>query len=273
MFDAYVSQDANKNRRRRWVGVVVTGSVLAHLVVVIAVMVAGMWKVEKNPYKGNGDILVRTFHAGVAAPPPLGSKQIKKKQKKQLIKKRLVKNRQPTKQRASLKIEQSDGGGEGPGRPDGKIGGTGDDPNAEVTSLTACKPGDICGKGIPNVPSVDVITCPGPHPSCKPKRTKIVAANMISGSRISGTSRILPPDAIKARIANEDKTQVVGAVLMCLSSTGGVSKAKMVRSTGYNAYDQKILHNVRRWRYRPYKVNGTAVPVCTSITFVYRQTR
>jgi hypothetical protein len=26
---------------------------------------------------------------------------------------------------------------------------------------------------------------------------------------------------------------------------------------------------MRKWKYRPFKVDGTPVPVCTSVTFIY----
>jgi hypothetical protein len=28
---------------------------------------------------------------------------------------------------------------------------------------------------------------------------------------------------------------------------------------------------MRNWRYKPYLVNGKAVPVCTAVTFIYSQ--
>jgi hypothetical protein len=36
-------------------------------------------------------------------------------------------------------------------------------------------------------------------------------------------------------------------------------------------YDAKIMREMRRWAYRPYTVNGKAVPVCTAATFIYAQ--
>ena len=57
---------------------------------------------------------------------------------------------------------------------------------------------------------------------------------------------------------------------MCLSSGGSVDKLQVLKSTGYAAYDSKIKSTMRSWRYRPFKVNGRAVPVCTSVTFIYR---
>jgi hypothetical protein len=46
----------------------------------------------------------------------------------------------------------------------------------------------------------------------------------------------------------------------------------MVKSTGFPAYDSKISNTIHgEWRYRPYNVNGKAVPVCTAVTFIYSQ--
>lgn len=267
MFDAYMNKDEDKNRRRRWVSVVIAGSVLAHMVVIIAITVAGMWKVEKNTFKGRTDITIRTHHVGVVAPPPLGKSSVKQHNKKVVIRKKLVTNRQPTtRQTATVKVDHNATGSDGPGREDGQVGGTGDDPNAQVTSLTACRAGELCGTGMPSVPRIE-------PPKLPPVRPKIVPANVIAGSRISGNARILPSDAVKIRIANAGDSQIVGAVLMCLSTSGAVASVKLVRSTGYNAYDQKLLRTMRSWRYRPYRVNSTAVPVCSSITFIYRQSR
>ena len=45
----------------------------------------------------------------------------------------------------------------------------------------------------------------------------------------------------------------------------------MLKSTGFGAYDSKIQSEMRSWRYRPYMMNGRAVPVCTAVTFIYSQ--
>ena len=40
-------------------------------------------------------------------------------------------------------------------------------------------------------------------------------------------------------------------------------------STRYEAYDARLVTAARAWRYRPYTVNGTPMPVCGMVTFVY----
>lgn len=44
-----------------------------------------------------------------------------------------------------------------------------------------------------------------------------------------------------------------------------------LRSTGFPAYDEKILRELRQWQYRPFLVNGKPVAVCTAVTFIYSQ--
>ena len=59
-------------------------------------------------------------------------------------------------------------------------------------------------------------------------------------------------------------------VKMCLTSGGTVQKLNVLKTTGHPAYDNKIKTKMREWKYRPFMVNGKAVPVCTSVTFIYR---
>lgn len=40
---------------------------------------------------------------------------------------------------------------------------------------------------------------------------------------------------------------------------------------GVAAYDAKIAAELAKWRYSPYEVDGKPVPVCTAVTFSYRQ--
>jgi len=53
---------------------------------------------------------------------------------------------------------------------------------------------------------------------------------------------------------------------------GAVTSVKMLKGTGFPAYDNKIQSKMNgEWKYKPYAVNGRAVPVCTAVTFIYSQ--
>ena len=65
---------------------------------------------------------------------------------------------------------------------------------------------------------------------------------------------------------------MTGTFKLCLSADGNVAAVNQIKSTGFGQYDAKILSTIRtQWKYRPYVVNGKAVPVCTAVTFIYSQ--
>ena len=85
--------------------------------------------------------------------------------------------------------------------------------------------------------------------------------------------RITPPYADKLHMVRSDKSQLIAVVQMCLNKRGTVAQLRLIKTSGYPGHDAKLLRLMRAWTYRPYEVNGRAVPVCTTVTFVYRQTR
>ena len=52
-----------------------------------------------------------------------------------------------------------------------------------------------------------------------------------------------------------------------------MSETKLLKSSGYPAYDRKIELKMKQWKFKPFLVGGAAVPVCTSATFIYNQSR
>jgi hypothetical protein len=95
---------------------------------------------------------------------------------------------------------------------------------------------------------------------------------MLEGSRIAGEKMISPDDVTKTEIQRSGKDRVIGSFKLCLTVDGGISNVNMLKSTGFPAYDSKITTKMRgEWRYKPYMVNGKAVPVCTAVTFIYSQ--
>jgi hypothetical protein len=68
------------------------------------------------------------------------------------------------------------------------------------------------------------------------------------------------------------KDRLIGSFKLCLTVAGEIGSVTQLKSTGFGAYDQKILRTIRgEWRYKPFEVNGKAVPVCTAVTFIYSQ--
>jgi TonB family protein len=88
---------------------------------------------------------------------------------------------------------------------------------------------------------------------------------------VSGEKNIIPDDVTKTEIQRSGKTQLMVPVKLCLDRSGNISSVKILKSSGFAAYDQKLIREINKWRYRPFMVNGAPSPVCSAITFIYRQ--
>jgi hypothetical protein len=99
-----------------------------------------------------------------------------------------------------------------------------------------------------------------------------VPPTALEASRIAGEKLISPDDVTKTEINRSGKDRVVGTFKLCITVDGAIQNVTMMKSTGFATYDTKIQGTIRSsWRYRPFNVNGKAVPVCTAVTFIYSQ--
>lgn len=89
--------------------------------------------------------------------------------------------------------------------------------------------------------------------------------------RIRGTKNIVPDDVTKSEIAKRHITDASGMFRLCVDETGVTEAVTQLHSTGVPDYDRKIISRMHEWAYRPFEIEGHPVPVCTSVTFHYRQ--
>jgi TonB family protein len=97
----------------------------------------------------------------------------------------------------------------------------------------------------------------------------MIAPGMLSALRISGETQLQPSAVTQNQMMREGVSRVEARVTVCVTTSGSVGSATMRTSTRYPAYDQILLAAVRDWRYRPYVVNGTQVPACSIVRFIY----
>jgi hypothetical protein len=110
---------------------------------------------------------------------------------------------------------------------------------------------------------------PTPTPPAPPKG---IAPAALEAQRVAGEKLIVPDDVTKTEIQRAGKNQLTGTYKLCLDATGNVTNVQQLRSTGFSAYDNKIVTTIRtQWRYRPFLVDGRATPVCTAVIFKYSQ--
>ena len=238
MFDNYVG--AKLARRSKWMSVIIITSIVVHAAVGGAVVVNSLWVIKK--LEPPDTELALASPPPPPPPPPAGSNKPKTEAKKivrkakETVQPDLEKKPEPE-QVQVVEDEGVEGGVEG-GVAGGVLGGV---------------EGGVLG-GVEEP---------------KEEPPKVVPQVALEAQRISGEKDIQPPNDVATQMARSGKG-TVGVVKMCLTSGGTVDKLSVLKSTNYPAYDNKIKSKMREWRYRPFQVNGKAVPVCTSVTFIYR---
>jgi TonB family protein len=98
-----------------------------------------------------------------------------------------------------------------------------------------------------------------------------VPPTLLEGYRTRGSKLIVPDDDTKLAFQESGKDKLITSYKLCVDTTGAVDRVSMLKTSGYPAYDAKIMRAMKGWGYRPYLVNGKAVPVCTAVTFIYSQ--
>jgi periplasmic protein TonB len=238
VFDNYVG--AKQVRRSKWITILIIVSISIHGVVGGAVVVKSLWSITK--LEPPDTELALSSPPPPPPPPPAGSKKPKVEAKKIVRKvKETVQPDATKKPEPEVQVVEDEGveGGVEGGQAGGVIGGI---------------EGGVIG-GVPEPP--------------KPEPPKVVPQVALEAQRISGEKEIQPPNDVATQMARAGKG-TVGVVKMCLTDGGTVKSLTMLKSTNYPAYDNKIKSKMHEWRYRPFMVNGKAVPVCTSVTFIYR---
>ena len=249
MFENYVGEKTKP--LPKWAAFVVGAAIAIHIVAVGALVIKSFWTINKLGLP-EGEVTLGA-PPPPPPPPPAGSKtkKIEKKTLKKVEEVAQVDKDKPKPEEVKNTEEDTEedgveGGVEG-GVKGGVVGGV----------LGGVEGGVLGGTGS------------GPPPPPKNDPPKIVPQRALEASRISGTTQIQPPNDVNIQIRRSGKT-AVAVFKMCLSATGRISKVNKLKSSGFAKYDSKIQGEMRRWKYKPFRVNGKAVPVCTSVTFIYK---
>ncbi len=96
----------------------------------------------------------------------------------------------------------------------------------------------------------------------------VLRNNELESRRLSGNKHI-EPDADDNAL--QAKKSAMAAVKFCVDASGKVSSTKILRSSGSDRFDQKIVREIGTWTYQPVVSEGQTVDVCTVVTFLYRR--
>ncbi|MBS1125051.1 MAG: putative TonB protein [Deltaproteobacteria bacterium] len=229
---------AKSRKAPKWAAPLLIAVTAFHIVLFVTMWIKSIWEIEmlERP-KTKYELAVAPPPPPPPPPPPGGAKpQTPQITPKKMKVKDIVQPVKIEKQEQQV-VENSGPAGEEGGEEGGVEGGV--------------VGGDINGvMGAPPPPP------PPPPPPAPPQN---VPPTLLEGSR-------------KTEIQRSGKDKIIGSFKLCINAGGAVTSVKMLKSTGFPAYDSKIQSKMNgEWKYRPYAVNGRAVPVCTAVTFIYSQ--
>lgn len=92
----------------------------------------------------------------------------------------------------------------------------------------------------------------------------------LEAQRLLGSAKIEPDAATKHAMLRAKTTRVTAAFELCVDTNGRPDSVRRLKSSGFTAYDQQLERDMRRWRFRPYVIRGTARRVCTTSAFDFR---
>jgi len=246
-------------RRKILIGVSIAG----HAALFAGVFASSVWNIEQL----DRDSKLRTSLA-VIAPPTLESGSFSPPEQKPVPRrpdppKVAVKEpRQPRPPKDDVKIEPPpgpDATGDGLGAGKGPGGGDGPPGGAPCQEPGGCQP----KVAPPPAP-------PAPPPAPQPPAPRTVAPQVLKGLRTSGETAIYPPNDVLQQMHRSGDLKTRASIKVCIGADGAVAQVGILQSTRYPAYDEALLAGARRWVYRPYTVNGRAMPACSVVTFQYQ---
>lgn len=258
MFDAVALPRSTPRSRQLFIAV----SAALHGLVVLALAVGAMWRIDKlTPDKTQTVFVKAGAPPGPPAAAPPAAAVAKKAQAPTKVRPRDL--TQPV--IAKLETDEPVMAFDGDPNATGEAGATGSGGGGGGN----CGAGPCIGVGIGDgdLPFGEIAPPKAPTP---PPAAEIIPPNMVEGLRVAGNAQIAPPEQVKVQMVREDKNQAVASVKMCLTTTGAVESLSLIKGTGYDGYDSLIRSEMQKWRYKPYRVDGRPVPVCTVVTFVFR---
>jgi TonB family protein len=246
----------------RWKSFLILGTTGAHALGLAAFVVVAFWKIDKLPVVDHSEI---KLSMALDLPPPGGpppGARLKVMKPATVPKIAPLVPVQPTPHVDTPPLAATDPAGPTGAGP---IGGGGNNIGAPPDSTeigTGKCPSPPCGDAEPE-----------PEPP-KPPVTKvapvIVLPTVAAGLRTSGNEKIYPPDSVRVSMVHEGVDTLQGTIKLCVSETGVIDSLRVLKSTGYPSYDTELLRQMRSWQYRPYRVNGAPVPMCTVEVVIYR---
>ncbi len=142
----------------------------------------------------------------------------------------------------------------------------GDSAPAETRTLAASLP--AASAQMAPRPAVD--EPPPSVPSAKPAApARNIPMTDLEALRISGDKSPSLPAGAKMIARRDGVKRITMALKLCVSDRGVPTSVSYVKSSDYADANERVMAEIRKWRFRPYLSAGQAVPVCTATLLHY----
>ena len=233
---------------RRWL---VIPSIVVHTGIIVALLFLGAWHLDKLE-AGRHEVRI-----GYVPPPPPASegspaapKATPFEHKKPITHDLVTPPETKAKPDTTPTPETSDGPGNGLGSGSGE--GSGDGPGiSDGPCLADCGP-----------PVVE-------KPKPLVEKTVMLPPTVLMGLRIFGNTQMQPSGSVRSDMQFTHHDRLTATFQVCIDTSGNVSSARQLKSSGYASYDDDLKSGIASWRYKPYTVDGHGIPACGIVTFVY----
>ena len=138
---------------------------------------------------------------------------------------------------------------------------TRDEPDPALVELRS-------GGTVPHLPTAPSLVGGAQPPDMQPS---VMPPHLFEAHRRTGDPNVFPDDATKAAIAAAGVTRVLVPVKVCVDRDGVVSTAKVLKASGFPAYDDLVVRHIAGWTYEPFTIDGAPVAVCSVMQLVYSQ--
>lgn len=139
------------------------------------------------------------------------------------------------------------------------------DRRVEMTTDPTCAASKELGNSLPDLVALEELT--------GGIESRPMTSEEVAKLRYSGETDIHPSRRVREFMVGNGIPQLFATFRIYLDDLGLPSKIYLLRSSGAVSYDVKLLERIRTWRYEPHIEAGSPTPICTTVTFVYRQPR
>ncbi len=140
---------------------------------------------------------------------------------------------------------------------------------------TAVKPGDtpklIAAADPPPAPPAAILASAAAPPALvrASAPVKKIPPSDLEAQRIAGDKTPTLPGNIKTIARRDGVKRILMAAEVCVGTEGQVTSAKLLKASEYDEANEAVLASIRKWRFRPFLVDGAPNAVCTGIVLPY----